>query len=162
MSAVKRTQKAGGSPRSVASKSSSRSLALELSIFNDSPLKRVPRSLMEQSVRLCMQQHHIQRATVSVVFINDSAMRKMNKQFLNHDYVTDIITFPLDEDLVDGELYISVDTAARQALEYGVSTHNEILRLVVHGVLHLIGFDDATPALREEMHKQENIILEQL
>ncbi len=137
-------------------------IELDLSISNDSKLRRVPRLLIERSVRLCLRQHRIEYATVSVVFIDDPAMRRMNKKFLQHDYVTDIITFPMVENEVDGELYISVDTARRQAAEYGVSFQMEVLRLVVHGVLHLIGFDDATPKLRERMHREENIILEQL
>ena len=70
---------------------------------------------------------------------------------------TDVITFPIDEEPpIYGEIYISIDTARRQAEEYGVSLRNELCRLAVHGALHLAGYDDATPKQREKMHNLEN------
>ena len=73
-----------------------------------------------------------------------------------YDYPTDIITFPLEDEVLDGELYISLDTAARQAKEYGVSLTNELMRLVAHGTLHLVGYDDATDQQRKEMSRLED------
>ena len=68
----------------------------------------------------------------------------------------------LDEEKVDGEMYISTETAARQSKEYNVSQTNEIIRLVIHGVLHLLGFDDSSDELRQRMHEEENRVLREL
>ncbi len=125
-------------------------------------MKRVPRSMIKRAIELTLLTHRVYDASVSIVLVSDRAIRRINKQFLQHDYATDVITFPLDDSSVDGEIYISSDTAVRQAKHYGVSTNNEVLRLVVHGVLHLVGFDDATDVMREHMHRLENEILEKL
>jgi rRNA maturation RNase YbeY len=80
----------------------------------------------------------------------------LNKQYLQHDYATDVITFPLDEQPLYGEIYVSLETARRQANEYGVTVVNELCRLAVHGALHLLGYDDATLEDRAAMHKLES------
>jgi rRNA maturation RNase YbeY len=103
----------------------------------------------------------IKSASVSVILVDDPTIHAMNKEFLQHDYPTDIITFPLEEDTIDGELYISLDTAARQAAEYGVSFTNELMRLAVHGTLHLVGYDDATDEERKEMSRLEDRYIQQ-
>ena len=144
----------------MAAKSPRRSpLQLQLEISNDSSLKRVPRQALKRVVELTLRQHRVTEAQISLVFLNDRVIRRLNKQFLEHDYATDVITFALEDKGVDGEIYISVETAARQAKEYSVSLTNELQRLVIHGILHLCGFDDATDKQRQEMHRQENIIL---
>ncbi len=138
------------------------SVTLTLECNNSSSLQRIPRQRIQRALELCLAYHKRAEGTVSIVFLDDTAMRRLNKKFLGHDYTTDVITFALDEDTVDGELYIGAQTAKRQAGEYGVSTENEIVRLAIHGLLHLLGFDDATPALRQRMHEEENRILTML
>ncbi|MFN5867565.1 MAG: rRNA maturation RNase YbeY [Candidatus Kapaibacterium sp.] len=135
---------------------------IEIDIYNASSLPRVPRAAISDAITRTCSLHRCRTARVSVVLVNDRRIRAMNVEFLNHDYATDVITFPLDDEAVDGEIYISVETAARQANEYNVSFKQELLRLVIHGVLHLLGFDDATPELREGMHQEENRVLEAL
>ncbi|MFM8438780.1 MAG: rRNA maturation RNase YbeY [Candidatus Kapaibacterium sp.] len=132
---------------------------IDIDITNASSLPRIPRTAIASAIRQTCRVHGCTAATVSVVLVNDRRIRSINARFLQHDYATDVITFPLDERMVDGEIYISVDTAARQAKEYGVNLTQELLRLVIHGVLHLLGFDDATPEERAEMHEQENAVL---
>ena len=134
----------------------------DICISNDSSLQRVPRALISRAIVLTATAHGRPRGNISIVVLGDRAIRAINKRFLGHDYATDVITFPLDDLELDGEIYLSADTAARQAREYGVGRTNEILRLVVHGVLHLVGFDDATPQQRQRMHEEENLILDQL
>jgi probable rRNA maturation factor len=96
-------------------------------------------------------------ADLSYVIIDDGAMHEMNRNFLGHDYPTDIITFSLGEGkAIEGEMYISVDTARTNAASYGVSLREELARLAVHGVLHLCGYGDATEAEQAEMRKKEN------
>ncbi len=83
----------------------------------------------------------------------------MNREFLQHDYYTDVITFPLEEKPLEGEIYISVDRAREQAAEHNVGVYHEVRRLAIHGTLHLLGHDDATTQEREEMRSLENHFL---
>jgi probable rRNA maturation factor len=97
------------------------------------------------------------RATVGVVLLDDPAIHALNKRYLRHDFPTDVITFPLGEGRdLEAEIYISVDTARRQAREYRVTLREELARLAVHGVLHACGHDDASDAQRERMRILEN------
>ncbi len=96
---------------------------------------------------------------IGVVFVNDSAMRSLNVKYLNHRYPTDVLSFPLSppgSSLLEGELYINLDQARRQAAEYGVSLNNEVSRLVIHGLLHLLGYEDRTKAGKTRMTSAED------
>ena len=101
---------------------------------------------------------------ISVVFCSDPYLLGVNREYLGHDYYTDIITFDYCEgDVLSGDLMISVDTVRANAAEYGAASFEEELsRVIVHGLLHLIGFDDHTDAERKEMRAQENTALELL
>ena len=83
-------------------------------------------------------------------------MRELNRQYLGHDYDTDVLSFSLEDDIIDGEVYISIPKAKEQAKDYGVSLENELLRLSAHGTLHLAGYDDNTKEAKEQMHNFEN------
>jgi rRNA maturation RNase YbeY len=85
----------------------------------------------------------------------------MNKKFLNHNYITDVISFDLSEseDLIIGEIYICLPQTERQAKEYKITFKNELLRLAIHGILHILGFDDSTSKEKKEMTRLENYFL---
>lgn len=88
-------------------------------------------------------------------------MRRLNKKFLQHDYATDVISFPLNDGReVSGEIYVGLDQARRQATKYGVSQKKEIHRLVIHGLLHLLGYGDDTPQKKNIMTLLEDYFLE--
>lgn len=93
---------------------------------------------------------------MSVAILTDEEIHQVNKEFLEHDYPTDVITFSLEEDCIDGEICIGLETAQRQAQEYGVSLRNELMRLAAHGTLHLVGYDDATDEERRAMSVLED------
>lgn len=96
------------------------------------------------------------RGDVSVVFIDARMCRKLNRTYLGHDYSTDVMTFPLgDRRMLEGEIYINLDQARRQAQEYGATVGQEIARLVIHGTLHLIGYDDTRTSAARRMRKKE-------
>ncbi|MGN6568438.1 MAG: rRNA maturation RNase YbeY [Flavipsychrobacter sp.] len=97
------------------------------------------------------------------VFCDDSYLLAMNQQFLNHDTLTDIITFDMSEqpDEVTGEIYISVDRIKENAEKFGVAYTNELHRVIFHGALHLCGFKDKKAADKEEMRKQEDKCLKE-
>jgi probable rRNA maturation factor len=128
----------------------------EIHIFNDTTYTPIPRAKMHRAIENVLRGENVLEAAVSVVLVDDERIHAMNKEFLQHDYPTDIITFPLEDDAVDGEMYISISTALRQAAEYGVSLTNELMRLAAHGTLHLVGYDDAKPEERKQMSALED------
>ena len=101
-------------------------------------------------------------AEIRVVYVQDEEIQALNKKYLQHDYVTDVISFPLDEEngVVEGEVYVCIDQAKRQAEAHSVPVRREVSRLVIHGVLHIIGYDDATPDERSFMQQKEDEYLE--
>lgn len=121
---------------------------------------RLPKRTIERAVAAALDGEAIADARVTVVVCDDETIRAINAQFLDHDWATDVITFPLAEAPLEGEIYISVDTARRQAAEYGVSLRNELVRLAVHGTLHLVGYDDTTEAERLLMHRVQERYVE--
>ena len=100
---------------------------------------------------------------VSIVLVSDPELHRLNRDFLGHDYPTDVVTFPLyDEDDPDpllGEVVISVDRAHEEAAEREISVEEELRRYAVHGVLHLAGYDDRTDSDRVAMHARQEAIL---
>lgn len=93
---------------------------------------------------------------INIVFVGDKFIRKLNTTYLKHNWVTDVISFPLGEsDKIDGEIYINIEQSRRQAKEYHSTYKAEIQRLIIHGVLHLIGFKDNTPRTKKRMNLLE-------
>lgn len=95
------------------------------------------------------------------ILTNDKNVLKINKEFLTHDYFTDVITFDYNiEKIINGEIYISIDTVKRNAHDYKVSFEIELTRVVVHSVLHLCGYDDKTDDERKTMRMMEDFWLD--
>jgi probable rRNA maturation factor len=92
--------------------------------------------------------------SVSIAFVTDPAIRKINRQFLNHDFATDVLSFPLGGDPW-GELVISADYASREARAREIPVEEELLRYVAHGLLHLLGYDDHDPREKARMWKRQ-------
>ncbi len=98
---------------------------------------------------------------ISVIFCSDPYLLEINRKYLGHDYYTDIITFDYSEgDTISGDLFISVDTVRSNAEYYSADFKDELDRVIVHGVLHLIGYDDHTDEQSAEMRARENHYLE--
>ena len=97
---------------------------------------------------------------INYIFCSDAYLLEMNRQYLGHDYFTDIITFDNREDLeskkVDGDIFISIDTVRSNGEEYGEGFERELKRVMVHGLLHLTGYDDGTQAEQKRMRAAEN------
>ena len=100
---------------------------------------------------------------VAYIFCDDERILEVNREYLQHDYYTDIITFDYSEDnIINGELYISIDTVKENAVEYGQSFPDELHRVIIHGALHLCGLDDHCEEDIKEMRDAENSALDLL
>ena len=97
---------------------------------------------------------------INFIFCSDEYLAGINKQFLKRDYFTDVISFDYTEnDVVSGDIMISVDRVRENAANLGISFPEEMKRIMVHGVLHLIGYDDATDEMRSDMSSREDLYL---
>lgn len=101
--------------------------------------------------------HDRRIGNLNYLFCDDDEILRVNREFLHHDYFTDIITFDYShKDRLGGDLFISLDTVKSNADGLGVSFDNELLRVIVHGLLHLCGINDKGPGEREIMEKNED------
>ena len=96
--------------------------------------------------------------SLTYIFCSDQYLLEINRQYLNHDYYTDIITFNLAQDpkLVSGEIYISIDRVRDNAQNFNTSFKQELHRVIFHGALHLCGYKDKTPKEEKLMREKEN------
>lgn len=98
---------------------------------------------------------------INVIFCSDNYILDVNMKYLQHDYFTDIITFDYCEGKVlSGDLFISVDSVRENSIEFGTDFEEELHRVIVHGVLHLIGYDDHTDEDKKVMRQKENYYLQ--
>ena len=98
---------------------------------------------------------------VGYMFVNDEKILEINNEYLGHDYYTDVITFDYDEDdVVYGDIVISLDTVRTNAELFDKAFEDELYRVIIHGILHLCGLNDKGPGEREIMEKAENKALE--
>jgi probable rRNA maturation factor len=98
---------------------------------------------------------------ISIIFCSDEHLLEMNKEYLEHDYYTDIITFDYtQENVISGDLFISVDRVQDNANEFDTLFQNELHRVCVHGLLHLCGYKDKSGREQELMRLKENEMLE--
>ena len=98
---------------------------------------------------------------INIIFCSDNYILDVNQRYLQHDYFTDIITFDYCEgDVLSGDLFISVDSVRENSVFYGTDFENELNRVIVHGLLHLIGYDDHTDEDIRTMREKENYYLE--
>lgn len=101
-----------------------------------------------------------QPGELNYIFCSDDYLLAINNQFLNHDTYTDIITFGLGETGdIEGEIYISVPRVRENARTAGLAFHDELDRVIIHGVLHLLGYSDKTPRRKALMRKKEDACL---
>jgi len=118
---------------------------------------------IEQWVRMVCERNERSFSYLEVTICTDAFLLDMNKEYLDHDDYTDILTFDLNQSdnskEILGELYISLDRVKDNATTLDVSWIDELHRVMIHGVLHLCGWDDVNPALKESMRKEEDLSL---
>ena len=121
--------------------------------FNISGHKRQVAAWM----RAAVSEEGFRIGDINVIFCSDPYLLGINRQYLQHDYYTDIITFDYCEDgILSGDLFISVDTVKGNTGEYNVMFHVELLRVIIHGVMHLAGYKDKTDRDAAKMREREN------
>ncbi|MEN8226957.1 MAG: rRNA maturation RNase YbeY [Bacteroidota bacterium] len=111
----------------------------------------------KQWIRSCIKFNKKLPGDFNFIFTSNERLRLMNREYLNHNYFTDVITFDYTKDhTISGDLFISIDQVKKNAEFYGVKADEELRRVMIHGVLHLLGFKDASSGEREIMREKEN------
>lgn len=119
--------------------------------------RRYPRREARRLLQKAARGESARLGAVVLVFVDDRRMRELNRKYLRHDRTTDVLSFSYGtRRRLDGEIVVNLDQARRQAPQYGGTYQQEVSRLIVHGLLHLAGHDDATNAERERMHRRED------
>lgn len=154
--------------------SSPQSLRYSIDIAVRNATSSIAEDALRQAVETTLSEERIPAAEISLVLTDDTEIHRINREFLGHDYPTDVISFRLDDDQpqvtngaavasrLEGELIISLDTAARAAGVERWSLESEVVLYVVHGLLHLCGYDDLTEDARSIMRRREHEILTKL
>jgi len=96
---------------------------------------------------------------INYIFLSDEGLLAKNKEFLNHDYYTDILSFQMEQNPIAGDIFISIDRVKENAITHRVDFHSELLRVISHGILHFIGYGDKTENEIVEMRSKENYYL---
>jgi rRNA maturation RNase YbeY len=129
--------------------------------FQEVPVSLRNRTLLKQAITKLVKQNGRELESLNFVFCDDERVLDINKQFLQHDYYTDIISFELSKksEPLQGEIYISVDRVRENARDLGQSFTRELHRVIIHGVLHFLGYKDKTTAEAARMRKAEEDFL---
>ena len=126
----------------------------------DTDFKFKSKRLTSQWLKLVAQAESKKLGAISIIFCSDKYLLDINKKYLNHEYFTDIITFDYCEgDLISGDLFISIDSVKDNSDYYKSCFEDELNRVIVHGVLHLIGYDDHTESDVAVMRSKEDFYL---
>jgi len=127
----------------------------------DVPFPKIKRRLTTKWIYLAIEKNHKKVGDISYVFCSDEEILKINKQYLNHAYYTDIITFDYSEgDKLSGDLFISLDTVKSNSGKFKTNYNEELRRVMIHGILHLCGYEDNTPIKKKNLHLKEDELLE--
>lgn len=123
----------------------------------------LPRRSISSWVRRVATSYGKRTGDIAYVFCDDEKILEVNRQYLGHDYYTDIITFDYcEEGVIHGDLFISLDTVRSNAELFGKEFNQELLRVMIHGILHLCGVNDKGPGEREIMAAAEDLALSRL
>ena len=136
-------------------------LVIRIDVINEQTRVPVDADRLRAALHSIVTAHGKHRGTISLAVVDDPTIHELNRRYLEHDYPTDVLSFAFDddEDTIEGEIIVSGDTAATTAGEYGWAAEDEMLLYVIHGGLHLVGFDDKSPADAARMRAQESMHL---
>jgi probable rRNA maturation factor len=140
-------------------------LAIRIAINADEQPHAIDKPRLKKAVRAVLDGAGIRSAEISIGIVTDERMHELNRQYLHHDYPTDVLSFVMACDKkrksLEGEIIASSDYAAREAASYGWSGNDELLLYIIHGCLHLVGYDDTTAAAKKKMTEAETRFLKE-
>lgn len=129
-------------------------------------LKLQNKTILKQWIRSVIEKKKRKSGEITFIFCSDEYLININKQYLHHDNYTDIITFDYSEEdskqPISGDIIISIERVKENAAKYSKSFENELQRVIIHGVLHLLGYTDKSKKAKEEMTRQEDLCLKSL
>jgi len=129
----------------------------------DIAFPKIQQSKIQKWIQEIIAEYSKTPADISYIFTSDRYLLKINQEYLQHDYYTDIITFDYSEDdTISGDLFISLDTVLSNAKKYKVDYLKELHRVIIHGILHLLGFNDKTEEENAQMRQLEDAALKKL
>ena len=133
-------------------------------IYNveDIDFQLVNQNLLSSWIEKTIESEGATLGAVSYIFCSDDYLHQMNVEYLNHDTLTDVITFPYNDNPIEGDIFISIDRVKDNAQDLAVAFDDELHRVMIHGVLHLCGYSDETDEQEAEMRQKEDEYLKKL
>ena len=132
---------------------SQKSIDIRFTYRNFTSLKRWLTGIIEK--------HNLSSGAIAIVFVSDDYLLSVNRDFLNHDYYTDVLTFDYSEcKTVNGDILVSIERVKDNAIKYNVEFNHELDRVILHGMLHMLGYDDSSSEGIQVMRKIEDTYLE--
>jgi rRNA maturation RNase YbeY len=129
---------------------------------NNHPLKLAQRNLLRNFIENIFDKEGFELGSLNIIFCNDQELLKLNKKFLKHDYYTDILTFDLSfSTAIEGEIYLSLSRVKANSIHLDIPFSEELYRVLIHGVLHLTGYNDKTKSDKIRMEKRQELYLRQ-
>jgi probable rRNA maturation factor len=129
--------------------------------FEDVKTFKLSRRSISKWIKSCIGHYNKRVGDINFIFCSDVYLKEINIQYLKHDYFTDIITFDNNEEgIISGDIYISTERVLDNSKLFEVEFEKELLRVMVHGILHLNGFEDTSDDQRAEMHRLEDFWLD--
>jgi probable rRNA maturation factor len=136
----------------------------QIELADEQTAVTVDRQRIERVVRRILSDAGIKQARISIAVVDDPTIHELNRRYLAHDEPTDVLSFVLEQGpgMLEGEVVASGDTARRTAEQLDWPAEDELLLYIVHGTLHLVGYDDVTPELRRVMREKERAYLAEI
>ncbi|MEG2336127.1 MAG: rRNA maturation RNase YbeY [Bacteroidales bacterium] len=132
----------------------------KISFFDQDRKARFPKKETKQSIMSAIADMGLLAGDINYIFCSDDYLLKMNQEYLSHDTLTDVITFDYtEEDVLMGDIFISLDRVCENAQLFHVKQNEELFRVMIHGVLHLAGYKDKTKADQTIMRQMEDLLL---
>jgi probable rRNA maturation factor len=126
----------------------------------DVSVKTIQRRSISAWIKGCISDYGKKCGNITIIFCSDEYLKGINIQYLKHDFYTDIITFNYNDGLlIHSDIFISTERVAENAASFGVSFQEELYRVIIHGILHLLGFSDETEEQKVQMRQLENSYL---
>lgn len=125
--------------------------------LTDSEYKLRNKNRIRRWIHLTIKEYNRNPGTINIILCSDSYLLEINTKYLKHNYFTDIITFNFNEgDIISGELYISIERVIENSKKFRTKEEIELIRVIIHGILHLLGYKDDTKTQKDLMRKLEN------